>query len=504
MLLHQRFIATAKKFGEKLVINDYTTDRKVTYTKALIASLLLAEEFDRYDKGLTGVMVPTSAGGYLAVLAVIMSGRTPVMINYSTNAEENIKYARNKCNFRTVITSKTLLEKINCPQIEGMVFLEDIMAGLSKAKKMKAAIKSKLPESMLCKLIHKGDEEDTVVVLFTSGSEKEPKAVQLTHRNIISNIESYSPVLGLNHKDRVLANLPLFHVFGFTCNLWTPFYHGMTVVTFANPLDYKKICEIARNEKPTVILGPPSFFWGYLNKSEPGDFSTIKLALCGADKCPDALREGFMEKHNMILLEGYGTTETSVCISANSEKHNKPGSTGRPIPGVDVKIVHYETGVECNVGEEGKILVKGDNVMKGYFDDIEETSLHMRSGWYDTGDMGYLDEDGFLWHTGRLKRFTKIGGEMISLVKVENVLEKQLPEDVLCCVVEIPDATKGAKIIAVVTEEVDEKEILTKMAEELPNIALPKQFQIMMELPKMGSGKIDFRTITDKLKEFAF
>lgn len=504
MLLHQRFISTAKKFGEKLVINDYTTDRKVSYTKALIASLTLAEEFDNYDKGLIGVMVPTSAGGYLAVLAVIMSGRIPVMINYSTNAEENIKYARNKCNFRTVITSKTLLEKINCPQIEGMVFLEDIMAGLSKVKKLKAAIKSKLPESMIYKLIHKGDADDTVVVLFTSGSEKEPKAVQLTHRNIISNIESYSPVLGLNQKDLVLANLPLFHTFGFTCNLWTPFYHGMTVITYANPLDYKKICDIARNEKPTVILGPPSFFWGYLNKSESGDFSSIKLALCGADKCPDALREGFMEKHNMILLEGYGTTETSVCISSNSETHNKPGSTGRPIPGVEVKIVHYETGEECNVGEEGKILVKGDNVMKGYFDDIEETSLHMRSGWYDTGDMGYLDEDGFLWHTGRLKRFTKIGGEMISLVKVENVLEKYLPEDVLCCVVEIPDATKGAKIIAVVTEEVDEDKILKEMAKELPNIALPKQFHLMEDLPKMGSGKIDFRSVTQIVRKMFY
>ena len=500
MLLHQRFISNAKKLGNKLAVNDYSTGRKVSYTKALIASLLLVEEFSKYDKGLTGVMVPTSAGGYLAVLAVIMSGRTPVMINYSTDAEENIKYARNKCNFRTVITSKTLLEKINCPQIEGMVFLEDIMAGLSKVKKLKAAIKSKLPESMLYNLIHKGDENDTVVVLFTSGSEKEPKAVQLTHRNIISNIESYSPGFGLNHKDIVLANLPLFHSFGFTGNLWTSFYHGMTIVTFANPLDYKKICNIARNEEPTVILGTPSFFWGYLNKSEPGDFSSIKLALCGADKCPDALREGFMLKHNMVLLEGYGTTETSVCISSNSATHNKPGSTGRPIPGVEVKIVHYETGEDCNVGEEGKILVKGDNVMKGYFDDIEETSLHMRSGWYDTGDMGYLDEEGYLWHSGRLKRFTKVGGEMISLVKVENVLEKYLPEDVLCCVVEIPDSTKGAKIIAVVTGQIDEKAILKEMSKELPNIALPKQFPIMEEFPKMGSGKIDFRSITDEVK----
>ncbi len=247
-------------------------------------------------------------------------------------------------------------------------------------------------------------------------------------------------------------------------------------------------------------MSTPSFFWGYLSKSEAGDFSSLRLAVCGADKCPEALREGFIEKHNLVLLEGYGCTETSPCISINSAANNKPGSTGRPLPGVEVKIEHYQNGEACKTGEEGKILVKGDLVMKGYFDDIEETSLHMRSGWYDTGDMGYLDEDGYLWHTGRLKRFTKIGGEMISLVKVENVLEKYLPEDVLCCVVEIPDPTKGAKIIAVVTEQIDENAILKKMAKELPNIALPKQFHLMEDLPKMGSGKIDFRTITDTIK----
>ncbi len=143
-----------------------------------------------------------------------------------------------------------------------MVFLEDIMAGLSKVKKLKAAIKSKLPESILYKFVHRGDEDDTVVVLFTSGSEKEPKAVQLTHHNIISNIESFSPEFGLNHKDIVLANLPLFHVFGLTCNLWTPLYHGMTVVTYANPLDFKTTCDIARNEKPTVMLEHTQLFLG--------------------------------------------------------------------------------------------------------------------------------------------------------------------------------------------------------------------------------------------------
>jgi len=164
-------------------------------------------------------------------------------------------------------------------------------------------------------------------------------------------------------------------------------------------------------------------------------------------------------------------------------------------------VENYETGEPCATGEIGKILVKGDNVMKGYFDDFEQTSLSIRHGWYDTGDMGYMDADGFLWHVGRLKRFLKIGGEMVSLIKVEDVLEKLLPPDVECCVVEVPDAMRGAKIVAAVTQGIDEKTTLKRMAEQLPKIAIPSKFIVIPELPKTGSGKIDFKTITEKVRD---
>jgi acyl-[acyl-carrier-protein]-phospholipid O-acyltransferase/long-chain-fatty-acid--[acyl-carrier-protein] ligase len=275
----------------------------------------------------------------------------------------------------------------------------------------------------------------------------------------------------------------------------------MTIVTYANPLEFKAICTVAREEKVTLMVGTPTFFLGYLNKSEPGDFSTVRIMITGADKCPDVLRKGFLDKHGIVLLEAYGATETSPAITANTHKNNRPGSVGKVIPNVQVRMEHYETGEECKVSEIGKILVKGDNVMKGYFDDFEQTSLSIRHGWYDTGDMGYMDEDGYLWHVGRLKRFIKIGGEMVSLIKVEDVLEKFLPPDVQCCVVEVPDALRGAKIVAAVTHSIDEKAVLKKMSEHLPNIALPKQFVVIEELPKMGSGKIDFRKITDMTRD---
>lgn len=501
MLLHHGFLKTAKKNGSKTAIIDRTTGKEVTYDKALIASLILAGKFGRYDGGFLGIMIPTSAGCALSILGALMSGRTPVMINYSTSAAQNAEYAQKKCGFRTIVTSRALLEKIDCRHVEGMVYIEDIMASISTLTKLQAALKSKLPLSVLLKRVHGGKMDDDCVVLFTSGSEKDPKGVPLSHRNISSNVKDLGQMFDLSTNDRFLANLPYFHVFGLTAGLWVPFHFGMTLITYANPLDYKKVCDIVREDKVTLMVGTPSFFWGYLKKSTPGDFKSVRIALAGADKCPDALRDGFLQKHQLTLLEAYGTTETSPAISANTPASNRPGSVGKAMPAVQIRIENLETGEVASTNEVGKILVKGDPVMKGYYNDLEETSLRLKRGWYDTGDMGFLDKDGYLWHAGRLKRFVKIGGEMISLVQVENALEKLLPEDISCCIVEVPDALKGAKIIAVVTEKIDEKKMKKSLAQDLPNIAIPKQFMVIEDLPLMGTGKIDFRGVTAKVRE---
>jgi len=501
MLLHQQFVLMAKKHAKKLAIIDKTTGKNVTYSRALIGALILSSKFKKYDEGFLGIMIPTSAGCALANVGALMSGRIPVLINYSTGAESNAKYAQTKCNFKTIITSKALLEKIGCPVIEGMVLIEDIMESVTIVDKLKAALKTKLSVNSILNSIHKGDENDTAAILFTSGSEKDPKAVQLTHLNLSSNIENFGDYVQVSESDIILANLVFFHIFGLTVNLWVSFYYGMTMVTYANPLDFQTISNIARDEKPTIMVGTPSFFWGYLQKSEPGDFKTLRIMVAGADKCPDALREGYMKKHGVTLLEGYGATETSPVISVNSHEFNRPGSTGKVIPNVQVRIENFETGKECKTREVGKILVKGDLVMKGYYDDPQLTAEALVDGWYNTGDMGFFDEDDYLWHAGRFKRFAKVGGEMVSLVKVENTLEKFLPVGVSCCVVEVSDEIKGASIIATVSIEVNKTEILKKMGDELPNIALPKQFIIIKELPMMSTGKIDFRSVTRIVQE---
>ena len=501
MLLHQQFVRIARRHAKKLAIIDKTTGKSITYSKALIGALILCSKFRKYDKGFIGIMIPTSAGCALSSVAMLMSGRVPVMINYSTGAENNARYAQKKCKFRTIIASKALLDKIDCPVMDGMVMIEDLMASVTTGYKLKAILKSLLPVSILLSLFHSGNENDTAAMLFTSGSEKDPKAVPLSHKNVISNIEGFSDYLGVSSEDKLISNLVFFHVFGLTVNLWVPFYHGMTNVTYANPLDFQTVSRIAREEKPTIMVGTPSFFWGYLQKSDPGDFKSLRFMITGADKCPDALREGFRNKHGVVLLEGYGTTETSPVISVNSLEFNRPGSTGKVLPNIQVRIENFETGQDCSVGEIGKILVKGPSVMKGYYDDPEQTAEVLKDGWYNTGDMGYLDKDGYLWHAGRFKRFTKVGGEMVSLVKVENTLEKYLPPEVLCCVVEILDEKKGSLIIAAVSAEINKTEILRKMMTELPVIALPRQFLTINELPVMGTGKVDFRSVTRMVQE---
>jgi acyl-[acyl-carrier-protein]-phospholipid O-acyltransferase/long-chain-fatty-acid--[acyl-carrier-protein] ligase len=500
MLLHQEFIKTAKKNGKKLAIIDRTTGTRFSFSTTLIASLIFSKKLKKYKDGFIGVMIPNSAGSILTILGIVMAGKVPVMINYSTGAAENCEYAQQKCGFKTIITSRALLEKIGCRLVPGMVFVEDIREQVTKKDKLNAALKSKLPNPVLFRRVYRGSPDDDVVILFTSGSEKDPKAVELTHRNFTSNIFDIYEVLELKDEDIVLGILPLFHVFGHNVNFWLTLMRGLTLVAYANPLDYQKVVDIIREEKVTILVGTPVFFMGYLRRSKPGDFESVRIAVAGADKTPDWLREEYAKKHNITLYEGYGCTETSPVVSLNIGEINRPGSIGKVFPSVKVKIADINTGEELLPGKEGKILVKGELIMKGYFDDLEETSLRIKDGWYDTGDIGMFDEDGFLWHKGRLKRFVKIGGEMVSLVRAESVLTDLLPNDVDCCVVEVPESTKGAKIVAAVTKAIDEKDILDKMSKKLPRIALPKQFLQMKELPKMGSGKVDFRTVTELVK----
>lgn len=499
MILHHEFIRTAKANSKKMAIIDKMRNSNVPYSRALIGALILAKKFSRYNEKHVGIMIPTSAGAMLATIGALMAGKIPVMINYSTGAADNCLYAQKKCDFKTIITSRALLEKINCPVVDGMVCIEDIMTGVSGLDKIKAALKTKLPANIIINSLPKTDKEDTAAILFTSGSEKDPKAVQLSHNNIWTNLRDSYDVLEITKDDIIFSVLPLFHVFGIQTNFWLPLIKGFTAVTYANPLDYKTCTKFMREEQCTMIAATPIFLAGYLRASKKGDFEKLTLVIAGADKTPAWLREDYKSIHDIDILEGYGATETSPVVSVNRRLQNRPGSIGLVIPSAEVKIVDLETGETLPTGKEGKLMVKGDCVMKGYMDQ-EKTKEVITDGWYYTGDIGMFDKDGFLWHKGRYKRFVKIGGEMVSIVKTEGVLATLVDHDTDICVVEEADDMKGASLTAVLTKEVDKTTLIKEMSKELPAIAIPKKFITIEELPKMGSGKIDFRKVTEIVK----
>ncbi|MDD3049817.1 MAG: AMP-binding protein [Candidatus Cloacimonetes bacterium] len=503
MQLHQQFIRTAKTNKTRIAVYDQATGKDLTYNKMLIASIILARKFSAYREHYVGVMVPTSAGCMLTMLAILMNGKVPVMINYSTGARENALYAQDKCSFRTIITSKKLIEKLGIDPIRGMVFIEDIMKEVTIKDKLSAASISLLPTPILSKMFYSGSMEEDIVILFTSGSEKNPKTVQLSHKNINHQLININKILNLLPNEIFIANLPYFHVFGLTITFWLPIVFGFSIVAHANPLDYKAIVDSIKKYAVTIIVGTPTFYYGYLKKASKGDFSSLRVAISGADKLPDHLRDLYQKEHGVDLMEGYGTTETSPVISTNIGGSCRPGSVGKLLPNVKVRIVDRETGEDLPVGKEGKIIVKGDLVMTGYLGDLEETSLRVRNGWYDTGDMGVLDRDGYLWHRGRLRRFVKIGGEMVSLVKIENELEKLMPEDAICCVVDVPNPYKGADIIAAfTTKDINIKQLLKHLSKKLPSIAIPKEFFLIEDIPMMGSGKVNFREVEKICREW--
>ncbi|MCB5230830.1 MAG: AMP-binding protein [Candidatus Cloacimonas sp.] len=496
MQLHWKFIENAKRVGSKMALFDTLSDTSFSYSQLFIASIMIKTFIDKYSSQFVGIMLPPGAGSILSILGTQMSGKVPVMINYATGAIDNAIYAQNKCHFRMIITSRKLLDKLELKPIKGMIFIEDWLEKLSTSMKLKALIKSKLPVSLLTAFIHQGSIDDVAVILFTSGSEKEPKAVQLTHRNILHNVTTIPEIIDVGEEDIFIANLPYFHVFGLTINLWVPLSYGASIVAMPNPLDYKTICEAIKKHNVSIMVGTPTFFWGYAKRADEDTFKSVRYAIAGADKLPLMVNDTYIEKFNLKIFEGYGATETSPVISTNTPTYYKLGSVGKPLPGVKVKICDIDTGKELPVGSEGKILVKGELVMKGYYNDLEETSVRIRDGWYDTGDIGVIDEDGFLWHKGRLKRFVKVAGEMISLVKVEHLLESVIPEGSYCCVVDVPNFEKGADIVAcVTTKQFDKKTMLKHLRGKLPPMAIPKELYVMDELPMMASGKVNFREV---------
>ncbi len=494
MLLQKRFVDIAVKHRYQIAVYDRVLKKKASYNKLLITSFILAKKWQCIKEERIGVLLPNSIGGVAALLSMAFAEKTPVMINYAMGVDENILNAEKKCGIKYILTSKKLLEKRNIKPRENMIFLEDIIQKISLKEKIIGILKSVTPH----KFIPKHSETKEAVILFTTGSEKEPKAVPLTHKNILSNIYGIEDAIKIYSSDRFISVLPIFHVFGITGCVWLPILNGASIITHANPLDYAAIVESIKKFKATLLLGTPNFLAGYVKKSKDGDFSSLRVVVSGADRLSQDLRNEYFNRHKINIQEGYGATETSPVITLSRAHEVKHGSVGRVICNLDLKIVNIDTGVELSKNMEGKVLVKGDSVMSGYLDADKETAKVLKDGWYDTGDIGVIDNDGMLWLKGRHRRFVKVSGEMISLAALEMRIEEILPPETLCCVVEkkTDNGNKNPELIMATTyKDISIDTVNAHLSKYFPRFAMPREIRFFEELPILGSGKVNFKLV---------
>ncbi|MBI4585285.1 MAG: MFS transporter [Planctomycetes bacterium] len=481
---------------------------------AVFLARRLAKAFG--EEPMTGILLPPSVGCSIANVAASMLGKPAVNFNYTAGAE-SMRSAARQCGIRKVLTARAFLEKLPVEVPGEAVFLEDLAKDGGRGEKLAAAIAGLFfPLGLLRRHVgaRPAGVDDLITVIFSSGSTGEPKGVELSHFNILSNIQAVAQVFSFTPKDCMLGVLPFFHSTGYTCALWTPLLAGFPVAYHPNPLDARVIGHLAKQHGVTMLLTTPTFLQGYIRRCEPGEFGSLRYVVTGAEKLTPAVRDSFLEKFGIEPLEGYGATECSPLISVNVPDYRgrgirqvgkKPG-IGHPLPGVSVRIVDPETFEPRKTGVEGLLLVKGPNVMRGYLGRPDLTGEVRRGDWYITGDIAAMDGDGFLTLTDRLARFAKIGGEMVPHLKVEEALHQLLEarEQVLA-VTSIPDAQKGEKLAVV--HKLGEAE-LAKLFERLPeaglpNLWIPKRecFLRVDALPLLGTGKLDLRKIRQAAME---
>jgi acyl-[acyl-carrier-protein]-phospholipid O-acyltransferase/long-chain-fatty-acid--[acyl-carrier-protein] ligase len=362
--------------------------------------------------------------------------------------------------------------------------------------------------------------DDLATVIFSSGSTGDPKGVMLSHYNIGSNIAQLEQVFGLGKRDCILGILPFFHSFGFTGTLCLPAALGVGVVFHPNPLDSRAIGPLVRNYAVTFLLATPTFLQIYLRGCAPADFGSLRLVMTGAEKLPDRLAAAFEEHFGIRPMEGYGCTECAPVVAVNTPDFRsagfhqvgvKRGKIGHPLPGVCVRVVEVEqpeAGRSVPLGQPGLLLVRGPNVMQGYLGKPDKTAEVLRDGWYTTGDVAALDEDGFLQITDRLSRFSKIGGEMVPHIKVEEKLHELIEAAEHSFVVTgLPDEKKGERLV--VLHKLSDAGLasgLEKLAQcDLPNLWKPRadQFFRVDHFPLLGTGKLDLRQVKELAEKFA-
>ncbi len=518
--LYYNFLRFAKINPLKTILVDFE-GKKMRAIEILTKSLMLSDFIKNKVKNdeYVGVMLPNCNGLAVFILAVMFSGKIPAILNY-TVSEEMLKKSIEKAGITHIFTSSVFMKKLNF-QLDNCLFVENLTSEISKYKVLTYfALIYLLPTKIFSNLFLPANFKDiyqTAVLLFTSGSSGLPKGVLLSHHNLNSNVINFYKMMACNkRKDKITGNLPLFHSFGINVCFWIPIMLGVKVVYLKNPLDAQSAVNAIKQHKLTLLMATPTFFNSYMRKSENNDLISLRLIILGAEKMRKISMEKLKAICNIIPIEGYGCTELSPVVSINvPESIENLGklsehleSIGVGIPGISTKIVDINTFGEVNCGEDGLLMVKSASIMKGYLNDDEKTKSVLIDGWYNTGDIAKMQEDGYLQITGRLSRFSKIGGEMVSHQVIEQAIHEFLKDDEITFVVfGVPDPIKGERIVVLYTKLSKTPEEIIKYLQEnnIPNLWIPKfsSFKKVENIPLLGSGKIDvlkLKVIIDILK----
>jgi acyl-[acyl-carrier-protein]-phospholipid O-acyltransferase/long-chain-fatty-acid--[acyl-carrier-protein] ligase len=488
---------TARQYPGRVVLEDATL-QKLTCRKLMVGADVLAHALRGVVAGgeRVGVLLPNVNATPVAILALWSLGEVPAMLNFSSGTATMLACA-DLAGLKRIVTSRVFLERAKIKADDflkagiSLVYLEDVRAGITSSRKFLTLLRHVVnPHSALRTPL---SSDSTAVIVFTSGSEGVPKGVELTHGNLLANIRQMLAVTDITDTDRLFNCLPLFHSFGLTVGTFLPLVRGLYVFLYPSPLHYRMVPSALYDRDCTVFLSTNTFLNGYARKAHPYDFRSLRYLFCAAEKLQEATALAWSQKYGVRILEGYGATECGPCVSVNTPLEPRYGSVGRLLPGMD-----YELQPVDGVENGQRLFVHGPNVMKGYLNKEANEKFQALGGWYDTGDIVSIDADGYLHIRGRMKRFAKVSGEMVSLTAVEDALAGAFPQYGLRCQVAIltrPDADRGEALIAVTNEPrltLDEIREAIK-AKGLTNLSVPREIKAVKEIPKLGTGKVDHR-----------
>jgi len=521
MVPARQFIRRCKSAGSRQKIAD-SSGKALNGTRLLAATVALRRALNRgvldADDKMVGVLIPPSVGGTLANTALTLDHRVAVNLNY-TLSPEVMNFCIKDCGIRKVLTSRAFMEKRPFePDEAELVFLEDLAEQVTVFDKLIGGLQAKLlPAGLVDKLhgLERIEWDDLLTIIFTSGSTGDPKGVMLSNRNVGTNIQAVNEWFQITADDVLLGVLPFFHSFGYMGTLWLTMTLENSCVYHFNPLDSRTVGTLSDEHGVSIILATPTFLRSYMRRCTPEQMHRLDLVIVGAEKLPKDLAEQFQEKFGVEPTEGYGTTELSPVASMNVPDHRSPegsppgarlGTVGKVAPGSEIKVVDPDSRQDLGIDTEGLLVYRGPNVMMGYLNNEEATAEKIVDGWYDTGDMGVIDGEGFITITGRLSRFSKIGGEMVPHIKIEQELERLIEGDdedpvIQVAVAAVPDPRKGERLIVLhrpLPAAVTIDGLLQGLSDQgLPNIWIPNSdsFLEVQEIPLLGTGKMDLKAV---------